>query len=116
MPFFQYMGPGTHIIDRINKGILPLNQDDAASLVHDIEYLKYDDQAIPDETAVSNAGYLSIPMDLAFKVKRLFGNIGNTSIKDYQKLRKIVDFDERFSALKQYKMHWSDGRPVRPHS
>jgi len=39
-PFAQYMGPGTHIIDKVLNNIEPTSALDAISLVHDINYLK----------------------------------------------------------------------------
>lgn len=33
------MGPGTHIIERINQGVMPIDLDDASALVHDLNYL-----------------------------------------------------------------------------
>ncbi len=109
----NYMGPGTHVSERVHKGVLPTWQSDAASLVHDIEYLKYQDQSIADSTAVSNAGYLAGPMYLAFKAKQALGfNIGEINIPVYEHLRNIIDNDPRFDSLAKYDMHWSDGQPV----
>lgn len=109
------MGPGTHISARVHKGILPTGQNDASSLIHDIEYLRYTDQTIPDATAVANAGILAQPMNIAFKIKQLFGNIGSVNRAEYDKLRAIVDFDSRYESLTKYNMYWSDGKKVRPH-
>ena len=113
VPFMNYMGPGTHVSDRVHKGILPTSQSDAASLIHDIEYLNYTDQSIPDSTAVTNAGYLAGPMYVAFKIKQVLGfNIGEQNIPVYEHLRNIIDNDPRFDSLAKYEMHWSDGQPV----
>lgn len=108
------MGPGTHIVARIHEGIQPTGQNDAASLIHDVEYLRYRDQSIPDKTAVSNAGLLAIPMKIAFSIKQLFGNIGEVNQQQYWKLRNVVDNDPRYEGLAKYDMYWSDGKPVRP--
>lgn len=40
VPGQNFTGPGTHIVDRIMRGVLPTNQVDLVTMVHDIQYLK----------------------------------------------------------------------------
>lgn len=109
------MGPGTHIVDRIKKGILPINAGDAAALIHDIEYLGYEDQSIPDATAINNAGFpYNLVMFPAFKAKQLLGkNIGPLNIPAYNYLKTIVNYHPVYKELEKYNLYWSDGSKVR---
>lgn len=60
-PGYHFMGPGTHIIDRINRRVQPINKTDFVAMLHDIDYLmgsgdyRWTSQA--DSRAVSNAGW-----------------------------------------------------------
>ncbi len=82
----EYMGPGTHIIDKVTKKVQPVNRVDAAALVHDIEYLH---PGIPekqaDENALKNAGSywnpLKVLMKAGFTLKDIGG--GYDSSTDY---------------------------------
>lgn len=38
-PSYNYMGPGTHVLNRVAKHVQPINQTDAAAMVHDINYI-----------------------------------------------------------------------------
>lgn len=38
-PGQNYTGPGTHIYDRVRRGVLPNNRTDAATLLHDVDYM-----------------------------------------------------------------------------
>lgn len=55
------MGPGTHIIDNVMKGVQPRSNIDAFSLVHDINYLiataDSEKLAQADRLAISRAYY-----------------------------------------------------------
>lgn len=44
IPGYEYAGPGTHIISRIENQVKPRNFIDEASLIHDIEYMKKNNQ------------------------------------------------------------------------
>lgn len=59
MPFYNYMGPGTHIVDRIKKGVLPVNDTDRIALAHDINYMIADGLPqlieLSDQIAMSKA-------------------------------------------------------------
>lgn len=39
-PGANFMGPGTHVIQRINDGLIPTSREDAIALIHDLEYLR----------------------------------------------------------------------------
>lgn len=42
LPFHNFAGPGTHIIERLEKGVKPTTDLDLAALIHDVEYLGLD--------------------------------------------------------------------------
>lgn len=118
-PGYNYMGPGTHIKSNLLKGIQPVNQTDAAALIHDIEYLHYPDQIVPDNNMLRNAEALKAPF-----LKIIFGlkNLGNLKVSDYQneelyqQLRYLVDRSDNFKSLRKYQLKWSDGSEVSPDS
>jgi len=94
------MGPGTHVIERLEKGIIPLNRTDAAAMIHDIEYLSPDiTEKQADKTALMNSGGFDIKsplntldstlMSLGFKVKDLFG--GYNSLRDKPKYLQAME-------------------------
>lgn len=35
----EFMGPGTHIVERVNNRVMPTNKTDFVALLHDIDYL-----------------------------------------------------------------------------
>lgn len=37
----NYMGPGTHVVDRITNGVLPINYVDSIARQHDVDYIRY---------------------------------------------------------------------------
>jgi len=39
MPFYNYMGPGTHVFDRIERGDLPVTLADKVAMLHDVNYV-----------------------------------------------------------------------------
>lgn len=39
-PYMNFMGPGTHIVDRVNRRVMPRNKTDFVALLHDIDYLR----------------------------------------------------------------------------
>ncbi len=57
------MGPGTHIIDRINRRVMPINRTDFVAMLHDIDYLMgsgdYDWTKQADARAIRNAGWIN---------------------------------------------------------
>jgi len=60
-PGFNFMGPGTHVFERVVNHELPTSRTDALALVHDIEYMigtsipKELDKA--DDQAIANSDY-----------------------------------------------------------
>lgn len=83
----KYMGPGTHIIDRLMTNVQPTNKVDAASMIHDLEYLNpYVSEQTADQTALDNSGGyfnpLKILMKVGFKIKDIAG--GYNSKKNYK--------------------------------
>jgi hypothetical protein len=41
IPGQNFSGPGTKVVQRILNGVLPNNKTDAVTMLHDIDYLKY---------------------------------------------------------------------------
>lgn len=111
------MGPGTHISERIHKGILPNGPLDAAALIHDIEYLNPKlSQQEADRNSVRNGGPLAlVTMVPGYIVKDIFGYSPKQSIDSYNHLRYIVDNNPRFSTLWQRSLSWADGKRVGHH-
>lgn len=92
LPFMNYMGPGTHVAERLRKGILPVSHGDAVALVHDIEYYGIEER-LADANAVHNAqGITKAAMYLAFGLKNLFGGIKPERDQQlYSELLKYVE-------------------------
>lgn len=114
VPLHNFMGPGTHIIHRITNGILPINQADAASMIHDIEYL-WVPQDLADQTALANArgSIFDLVMNVGFYIKEEFlGQIGKRSKTWYDYCRRTVTLSHTYQEFyrKNYpQMKWSDG-------
>ncbi len=70
-PLLNYMGPGTHIVERINNRIMPVGRADAAAMVHDINYLRF----AGDEEAISRADDLFI-RESGFGLQGVTGKVG----------------------------------------
>lgn len=91
VPFHNYIGPGTHIIDRINKRIMPTNKTDLAAMLHDIDYFRYagDKSKLyeADETAISNFSYDPVGM---------LGKVGLTLRKELDLPFTNTDKRDRF--------------------
>lgn len=78
------MGPGTHIVSRINNNTLPTSRTDFLALLHDIQYLQFtgDIPVYSDSLAIENAGYdlEGLIMKTGLSVKKALGNLyKNTS-------------------------------------
>lgn len=86
---------------------------DASAMIHDIEYLMYRDQTLPDKTSVSNAGIMGNLMRPAYWIKDKIGYNTELNPDMYKALRSIVDNSEDYKGLVQYNLKWSDGKPVR---
>lgn len=106
------MGPGTHVRQKVLDRIKPLDQSDASAMIHDIEYLAYPNQKLPDKTAVDNAGFWKYPMKLAFYLKEKKGYPQPLDVTSYEMLKELVDYHPDFSYLKKYNLKWSDGTHV----
>jgi len=74
-PGTNYLGPGTHVINRIMSGVEPTSYDDALALRHDIEYLADGEKHHSDYRAYSSASWSSLE-GLALK----FGLLGRSVI------------------------------------
>jgi len=51
------MGPGTHISDKMHRGVQPLNKADFLAMLHDIEYMQNKSAIQSDIRAIKNANY-----------------------------------------------------------
>lgn len=90
LPFMNYMGPGTHVAERLRKGITPNSHGDAVALVHDIEYYGIDER-LADANAVHNAkGITKAAMYLAFGLKNIFG--GMKPERDQQLYSELISY------------------------
>lgn len=59
-PGQEFTGPGTHIISKILKHVLPVNKTDFLTMLHDIQYLQYagiDDVNFADDLAIKQVDY-----------------------------------------------------------
>lgn len=54
LPFHNYAGPGTHVIERVTGKIKPTTMIDAISLVHDMEYIRDDSTTDADRKMVTS--------------------------------------------------------------
>jgi hypothetical protein len=57
------MGPGTHIMERVQQSVLPTSFVDTLALMHDIEYLashSYDEELTADYFAVNKAPWVGV--------------------------------------------------------
>jgi hypothetical protein len=91
------MGPGTHIYHRLLTHVLPINQVDAAAMIHDVEYLNpYITEKQADENALANAGSYFNPlkgvMKIGFTLKDLKGGYNSEKNYDmYLACREIIE-------------------------
>ncbi len=80
IPFHNYAGPGTHVLTRIERGDQPINDIDAAALVHDLEYIRDNSRIHADAHMALNmlrATKTPIPSMLstsAFAIDAVLGN------------------------------------------
>lgn len=108
------MGPGTHIEERILAGTKPLNKSDAAAMIHDIEYLRYKDQILPDKTSIDNSQWYYKPlMKMGYFLKDLKGYPTGNEVGKYYKLRHIIETHPNYYWVNRYNLKWSDGSAVR---
>lgn len=100
MPFHNYMGPGTHIVTNLQEGIQPTTTMDRAAMIHDIEYVKPNNQWRADNNmwlnSVKEQPYL-LPLHnmvrAAFLAKDLVGYKTKTDDKLYSVLKKKAETD-----------------------
>ncbi len=77
-PGHNFTGPGTRVVTRIYNGVVPTDTNDAATMIHDIEYLIYNDNpkmiSKADDTAISNANYLydGLPIKIGLSLRKYF--------------------------------------------
>lgn len=78
-PGKQYMGPGTHVFNRIKNGVLPVDYMDAVSMMHDINYLRYTgDQRIIDRADLlairdSDKSFAALILQMGLATKNKLG-------------------------------------------
>lgn len=81
-PGYNYMGPGTHVLERIKNGISPVNSLDMVAKKHDIEYATGTDPITADIRAIAR----TMPISNIDKIFMLIG-LGARTYGDYE-LRK----------------------------
>jgi hypothetical protein len=54
LPYHNYAGPGTNTIKNILEGKIPTTYIDRAALIHDIEYIKPNNQDVADNNMIAN--------------------------------------------------------------
>ncbi len=112
MPSYNYMGPGTHVAQRVYDNIYPINQPDAASLIHDIEYYSGDISAADDNIVRNTSFYLKPFKFLLFKLIKPINNPA-PNIELYELLKEYISTNEDWQKeLKQYELKWMDDRLV----
>lgn len=93
LPGHNYAGPGTRVRARIINGDKPVNTLDAASLVHDVEYLSglYTDadSNMVTNLAASKSGF-TVPTYLALKTKDMIGYTPEANLRDYKLAKDLV--------------------------
>ena len=112
MPGFNYMGPGTKIATRVMNKVRPTNALDAASLIHDVEYLKHK-QFSADNNMYKNIvshSITNIPIAnyirTSFLAKDLIGYELQTDPKLYELLKEKIT---EYKLLDGYEtMNWLD--------
>lgn len=109
----EYMGPGTHIKEKIDKKVRPHGKADAASMIHDIEYLHPGiKEKDADSNALKNAGSYLNPlkavMATGFAAKDIFGGYNSeTNYDKYKVLRQEVE-DNMSDVLTDYSVEFID--------
>ncbi len=91
----------------MNK-VRPIDIYDAASLIHDIEYLKYE-QPLADQNMLINLAYRALPVEVAFAVKNVFGYETVKNVELYNKLRSEAQLHFR-DILENHNLKFIDQR------
>jgi len=110
LPFTNYVGPGTHIIDKINNRVLPRNRLDAAALIHDIEYYGLP-QSLADVNMIENVNLIYKPLVAAsFALKNLVGYDIPTNKEVYKNLKIQANIDPIKKSLKDYNVEFYEDK------
>jgi len=111
LPFHNFAGPGTHIIEKLEKGVKPTTDLDLAALIHDVEYLGLD-QRIADRNFRENLIRQSIfnfPLanftSVAFTLKDLVGYPIERDEQAYKYAKKLVEKNYDLGKMKFYKQN-----------
>jgi len=56
-PGHNYTGPGTNVVRRIFRGDMPVNYQDAVTLLHDVDYMSHMSPDVADDKAISLSDY-----------------------------------------------------------
>jgi len=90
------MGPGTHIIERINNRIKPTNRTDFVAMLHDVDYLMgsgdYSWTREADDRALSNADWSlgSILMKAGLTTRKVLDLPFNPSTKNQKVANRLM--------------------------
>lgn len=113
IPYHNYAGPGTRVLQRVFDKKQPINSLDAASLIHDIEYYIMDQQTADDNyfwnlISQSKANLpLAVLSRLSFYLKDLIGYKQEKDINKYTIAKQLVQENQ---LLKNYKMKFNQQR------
>jgi len=77
-PLQNYMGPGTHVYDRIQQRKLPQSKEDCISLIHDLDYMAANtltqlDQADNKAIKQTDNSVKSISMIVGLNLRKTLG-------------------------------------------
>lgn len=76
-PGTNYLGPGTHVIDRISNDTLPTSKTDFVALLHDIQYLQSRSLSMDesDTLAIMNSddSLQGLTMQIGLSLRKFFG-------------------------------------------
>lgn len=120
IPLRNFIGPGTHIIDKINKGVMPYDRNDAVAMLHDVDYYLYAgsdaELKLADQYAIDNFDYtitgrygkiglklrqqLNLPFANSQRSDRIIGKYLVKKIKENPKYMKMI---------KDYHIKWVSG-------
>jgi hypothetical protein len=95
LPFHNYAGPGTPVYNNIIDGIKPTTTFDAISLVHDVEYIGYENRDIPDAQMVASirkeyGDTLANQVKSVFKLDSLMNNRTQNDKNTYNQLKPLA--------------------------
>lgn len=104
-PFHNYLGPGTHISDKINKSVLPINTLDKAAMIHDIEYLANNKFKADNNmwlNIIREKPYL-LPLANLVRIGLLFRPLlpmeFKPDYKEYHRLKKIAEKTQNLNRM-----------------